>query len=68
MDDEGADTTACLIRMVVLIVGVVAAVLAIVAVTIYARRALKEALMVCVLHRLVHVGDMEFFMLFGMYS
>lgn len=49
MDDEDVDRTACVIRMIVLIVGVVAAILAIVAVTIYARRALKEALRVRVL-------------------
>eukprot|EP00903_Cladosiphon_okamuranus_P019689 g18093.t1 len=41
---NGADRTTCLIRMITLIVGAVAAVLAIVAVTIYARRALKQAL------------------------
>lgn len=40
------DRTACLIRMITLIIGAVAAVLAIVAVTIYARRALKQALVV----------------------
>jgi len=46
MSNEGADRTTCIIRMVTLIVGAVAAVLAIVAVTIYARRALKQALVV----------------------
>lgn len=46
MRSEEADRTACLIRMITLIVGAVAAVLAIVAVTIYARRALKQALVV----------------------
>lgn len=46
MNEEGADRTTCIIRMAVLIVGCVAAVAAIVAVTIYARRALKGALMV----------------------
>lgn len=46
MRTEGADRTTCIIRMVTLIVGAVAAVLAIVAVTIYARRALKQALVV----------------------
>ncbi|CAM9872159.1 unnamed protein product [Scytosiphon promiscuus] len=39
-----ADRTECIIRMATLIVGGVAAVLAIVAVTVYAKRALKQAL------------------------
>lgn len=43
---DNADHTACLIRMITLIVGACAAVLALVAVTIYARKALKEALVV----------------------
>eukprot|EP00904_Undaria_pinnatifida_P000308 jgi/Undpi1/10278/HiC_scaffold_28.g12730.m1 len=46
MRSEDADETACLIRMITLIVGACAAVLALVAVTIYARKALKEALVV----------------------
>lgn len=46
MRSEDADQTACLIRMITLIVGACAAVLALVAVTIYARKALKEALVV----------------------
>lgn len=45
MHDDG-DQTACLIRMITLIVGACAAVLALVAVTVYARKALKEALIV----------------------
>lgn len=44
MDDENVNRTACLVRMVVFIVGVCAAVVAMVAVTLYSRRALKEAL------------------------
>ncbi|CBJ28292.1 expressed unknown protein [Ectocarpus siliculosus] len=44
MNSGEADRTECIIRMVTLIGGAVAAVLAIVAVTIYARRALKQAL------------------------
>ncbi|CAM9491348.1 unnamed protein product [Pylaiella littoralis] len=44
MAEEDADRTQCLIRLITLIVGGVAAVLAIVAVTVYARRALKQAL------------------------
>ncbi|CAM9111301.1 unnamed protein product [Ascophyllum nodosum] len=44
MDDEGVDMTACIIRMTLFIVGSVAAVVALIAVTVYARRALKEAL------------------------
>ncbi|CAB1100456.1 unnamed protein product [Ectocarpus sp. CCAP 1310/34] len=44
MNSGEADRTECIIRMATLIVGAVAAVLAIVAVTIYARRALKQAL------------------------
>lgn len=44
MNDEGVDTTACIIRITLFIVGSIAAVLALVAVTWYARRALKEAL------------------------
>lgn len=46
MAEEDADRTQCLIRLITLIVGGVAAVLAIVAVTVYARRALKQALVV----------------------
>lgn len=43
-DLEGDDRTQCLVQMIVLIVGICAAVLGVVAVTIYARRALKQAL------------------------
>lgn len=46
MRDGEADKTECIIRMTLLIVGVCAAVLALIAVTVYARRALKEALLV----------------------
>lgn len=55
MREGEVDRTACLIRMITLIVGAVAAVLAIVAVMIYARRALKQALVVrmCLLYHLV---------------
>lgn len=46
MHADDSDKTACLIRMITLIVGACAAVLALVAVTVYARKALKEALIV----------------------
>lgn len=46
MNSGEADRTECIVRMATLIVGAVAAVLAIAAVTIYARRALKQALVV----------------------
>lgn len=44
MGNEDVNTTACIIRITLFIVGSIAAVLALVAVTWYARRALKEAL------------------------
>lgn len=46
MASEDVDRTQCLIRLITLIIGGVAAVLAIAAVTVYARRALKQALVV----------------------
>lgn len=54
MDTGEDDKTACLIRMVVLIVGACAAVFALVAVTVYARQALRQALLV----RILWVVDM----------
>lgn len=54
MDTGEDDKTACLIRMVMLIVGACAAVFALVAVTVYARRALRQALVV----RTLWVADM----------
>ena len=53
MHTDDGDNTACLIRMITLIVGACAAVLALVAVTVYARKALKEALIVRV-HTFMH--------------
>lgn len=46
MRSEDADRTECIIRITTLVVGGVAAVLAIAAVTVYARKALKQALVV----------------------
>lgn len=55
MSSDDRDKTACLIRMITLIVGACAAVLALVAVTVYARKALKAALLV---RTSIHTGQL----------